>query len=181
MTRYQRHSARVIVLDAQERVLLFRHIGSTVSWITPGGGRHRWEPLSWAAARELREETGLRVPARRLGAQVAYAEGYAYPGGLGGLYRDDYFAHQVTAHTVDTSGFTEHERVAMAVHRWWPLAELTASGERVHPVGLADFAARLLTGWRPAAPVRLVRAYRDGSVDPDPAAGPESGLDPAAT
>ncbi len=116
---------------------------------------HRWESVRRTAARELREETGLRVRPAALGRPVAYTEGHADVSGVRGLVRDDYFAHRVDAHTVDTRGFTAHERERMAVHRWWPLAELAAADERVLPGELADLVARLLTGWRPAEPVRL--------------------------
>jgi 8-oxo-dGTP pyrophosphatase MutT (NUDIX family) len=169
--RYRRHTARVLLIDADDRVLLFRHQGDVDSggratWITPGGGRSRWESMPRAAARELREETGLRVRPAVLGRPVAYTTGYGDQGWSAGLFRDDYFLHRVTAHTVDTSGFTDHERTHMSVHRWWTVAALAATEERVLPIDLADLLTRLLAGWRPIEPVQLPWEHARPPADP---------------
>ena len=160
MPRYRRRSSRVLLIDAQARVLLFHHLGNAATgrparWITPGGGRRRWESAAGAAARELREETGLRVRPAALGRLVAFTEGYDLVGGVTGLIRNDYFLHRVTTHTVDTSRFTEHERRHMAVHRWWPVTELSEAADGIVPADLPELLDRLLAGWRPAQPVRL--------------------------
>jgi hypothetical protein len=39
--------------------------------------------------------------------------------------------------------------------RWWPLAELAASAERIEPAGLAELAQRIASGDVPDQPVRL--------------------------
>jgi 8-oxo-dGTP pyrophosphatase MutT (NUDIX family) len=155
--RYRRRSARVILVDQEERILLFRDKPSTLerAWFTPGGGVDRFETLRRAAARELREETGLRVPPRALGKLVAYTSGYAELSWATGVFRDDLFFYRIGAHTVDTSGFTPLEQDTIGEHRWWPLAELAATPDRVIPYGLADLTTRLLGGWRPAVPEQL--------------------------
>jgi 8-oxo-dGTP pyrophosphatase MutT (NUDIX family) len=62
----RRRSARVVLLDAQDRVLLFRHEDPQLAvasiWITPGGGLVKRETYVQAAQRELWEETGLVLP-----------------------------------------------------------------------------------------------------------------------
>lgn len=70
----RRRGARVIVVAAG-RVLLVADSDPGVSgsrwWVTPGGGVDGDEPDARAAARELFEETGLRLSPRELGEPVA--------------------------------------------------------------------------------------------------------------
>ncbi len=49
------------VLTEGDRVLLVRHTYGSRAWDLPGGGRHRNEPASDAARREMREELGLEI------------------------------------------------------------------------------------------------------------------------
>ena len=52
---------RVLVFDAEERLLLVRHSYGSAKWMPPGGGMARGEDPLAAAARELREETACRL------------------------------------------------------------------------------------------------------------------------
>lgn len=59
-----RHSARAVILDPDDRILLCRFdVGAedTVVWSTPGGGIEPGESLLQALRRELLEEVGLAV------------------------------------------------------------------------------------------------------------------------
>ncbi|MDT0265151.1 NUDIX domain-containing protein [Streptomyces sp. DSM 44915] len=153
-----RRSARVLLVDARERVLLLRLAGTAGQeplWMTPGGGVRRFESLAAAAARELWEETGLRVPAKALGAPVAWTGGHADLGWRSGYFEDHFFYHRVEAHAVDPRHREAHESQAIAEDRWWSPAELAAAAEPVAPLGLAGLLPELLAGHRPATPVRL--------------------------
>ncbi len=57
--------SRVLVIVEDEVLLVKPWIGSG-HWMLPGGGIDKGEDNDKAAARELREETGIRVAAKRL-------------------------------------------------------------------------------------------------------------------
>ncbi|WP_157683341.1 NUDIX hydrolase [Microlunatus soli] len=147
---YVRRSARVAVLDAEDRVLLlharFRRSvpGVDLAWFLPGGGVEHNEDLTAAAVRELAEETGIAVDQTSLTA-LAHTEGDGTVGELTGPMRDDVFVTRAPSTAVSTAGMEEHERRALDRHRWWPLAALADTDEMVFPVGLAavlrDFTA----------------------------------------
>ncbi len=61
------HGAKVVVLGPDRTVLLIRHsYASSALWMLPGGGVRRGEDASVAAAREVWEETAIKVAALRL-------------------------------------------------------------------------------------------------------------------
>lgn len=73
-TRIDRHGARCIVIDEQDCVLLIGRYATPdrpARWILPGGGIDPGETMRDAAARELREETGLHVAPGALTGPVA--------------------------------------------------------------------------------------------------------------
>jgi 8-oxo-dGTP pyrophosphatase MutT (NUDIX family) len=158
---YRRRSARVLLVDGQDRVLLLEFLddhlrpAAGVSWMTPGGGVRDGEPLAEAAARELAEEVGLLVEPGALGAPVAVTSGYADLGWAAGVFRDDFFFLRVGAHDVDDSGLEDLERSHLVGHRWWTLAELASTEAVIYPNGLASLLAGLVGGDLPAQPVPL--------------------------
>jgi 8-oxo-dGTP pyrophosphatase MutT (NUDIX family) len=151
MAEFARRSARVLLFDASDQLLL---VQSGHAWLVPGGGVEEGEHLADAAARELREETGLSVAPAGL-RPVAYTSGHADLGWASGLFRDDFFLYRVTSHQVDPSGLNEFEREHYRGHRWWTHAELAASRETIYPANLAALVADLIAGHVPASPIAL--------------------------
>ncbi|WP_239095663.1 NUDIX hydrolase [Micromonospora lutea] len=152
MTVYTpRCAARILLVDAAGRLLLFR--GSDPArpdhgrwWFTPGGGLDPGETYAEGAVRELAEETGLRLSVADVGEPVhADVTEFSFDGVW---YRQEqqFFLVRVTAHQVDTAGFSEVERGSVDGHRWWSVDELTRTGERCYPLDLAQVLARVLAG-----------------------------------
>lgn len=63
---FSRPRVRVMVIDAQGRVLLVRNWLNPEHWALPGGGRRPGESPAAAASRELREETGVNIEPAQL-------------------------------------------------------------------------------------------------------------------
>jgi 8-oxo-dGTP pyrophosphatase MutT (NUDIX family) len=156
----ERPTARILLVDALERILLFRiwldgeRAARGRVWITPGGGVQPGESLAEAAARELREETGLRLDPVDLGPVVARSSG---EWGQRRRYRAvDWFFHvRVPELAVDTAGFMPEERRLVTGHRWWTRAEIELATEPILPFGLLPLLERLFAGERPEPPMEL--------------------------
>ncbi|MEH1100365.1 NUDIX hydrolase [Micromonospora sp. CPCC 205561] len=150
MTVYTpRRAARVLLVDAAGRLLLFS--GSDPArpehgrwWFTPGGGLDAGETYAECAARELAEETGLRLPVAAFGAPV-HRDVTRFPfDGVWYRQEQEFFLVRVTSHEVDTGGFSAIERASVAEHRWWAPDELAGTGERYYPPELPAVLARAL-------------------------------------
>lgn len=152
---YARRTARVLLMNKEDRLLLFKFASRRRDfvWLTPGGGVDEGEALNAAAVRELREETGLITTPEELGNVVAVTGGYADLGWVKGTLREDYFFHRVGTHDIDMSGFTDYERKSIAEHRWWSVADVEAAADHVVPWGLAPLLASIL---RDGLPEKLV-------------------------
>jgi ADP-ribose pyrophosphatase YjhB (NUDIX family) len=155
-----RRTARILLVDENERVLLFRcRLDADLEsrghmWITPGGGVHPGETIAEAAVRELREETGLSLAEAELGPSVARSTG-EWGRSPRYLAVDTFFYVRVPALIVDTAGFQPRERRILDDHRWWSRTEIDAATEPVLPIGLRPLLDRLLAGERPHPAVEL--------------------------
>ena len=147
MTIIDRRAARVLLVDPAGCALLL-HGGDPARpgqrwWFTPGGGLTGDETPAEGAARELAEETGLRVDPATLGEPVWHevAE-FSY---RDRPYRQDqeFFLLRVSEWQIDTAGMDDEEQQTITEHRWWSAAEIDASSEQIYPAELADLLRRV--------------------------------------
>lgn len=136
-----RRAARVLLLDADGRLLMFRGTdpgrpGSRY-WFTPGGGLEPGETMVEGAIREVREETGLGLTPAELGEPV-WHNTVDFPFDLRWYRQEqDFFLVRVASWEVTMVGFDAEELRSIDTFHWWPLADLESTAEEVHPPGLA--------------------------------------------
>lgn len=146
-----RTSARVVLLDEAGAVLLFCGSDPAVTdgtaprwWFTVGGRILPAEPLAEAAARELGEETGLRVRPDQLVGPVWRRESLIDFNGAVMASEEFYFVHRTRRFDPSPAGRTELELRYIHDHRWCDetaIAELENIGQRVYPRLLGEFLA----------------------------------------
>ena len=147
-----RRSARVLVFDPSGDVLLIRFRAETggkmvTFWVTPGGEIEAGEEPEEAAAREMYEELGLRLP---LIGPVHEESGGEYVH-LGERVRNEdvFFATVCSREAPKLAGVTAYEVRLMQEIRWWSAEDLATRPDKVYPAQLADVAARVWSFARP--------------------------------
>lgn len=135
-----RRAGRVIVLDPQDRVLLFRYDEGPPNgrhWCTPGGGLDEGEDYRAGARRELAEETGWTdIP---LGPEVhEWTRVMEYDDEIVRQHERIFLGRveQVGRELGEVA--VMHVSDGIAAWHWWTLAELDATDEVIWPSGLAD-------------------------------------------
>ena len=158
-----RRTSRLVLLDDEGRVLLFKVEDATVFrasepslsiyWVTPGGSLEAGESHEDAARRELWEETGMTGV--EPGPWVALCEPVLNWAGETIRAHDRFYLSRANSTTVVLDYLSAEERDVYREHRWWGIDELRLSGERVIPPGLVDLPGRIVAGDVPRHPVRL--------------------------
>nr|WP_276509704.1 NUDIX hydrolase [Nocardioides marinisabuli] len=158
-----RHSARALLLDEDDRLLLARHdlttrhIGSVI-WAPPGGGLEVGETPLEAVVRELAEEVALSVPMdgpRHVWHQQVVSSAYAR-GWDGAVF--DYFLVKCDALSLPS---TSNDRLlrdeGITEFRWWTIDQLhDASGSGLlRPHHLAALLSDLLTESAESYPIAI--------------------------
>src|SRR5699024_8022062 len=135
-----RHAARVLVFDADRRLLLAR--GHDVDnpkrcwWFTIGGGRADEEHPKDAAVRELREETGIALtPGDLIGPVLTRAAVFDFAAETVRQYETFFVAYLSESVRLDTSGWTPIEKAMIVDLKWWNLDDLACHDEQVYPEG----------------------------------------------
>ena len=135
-----RQAGRVIVLDPQDRVLLFRYDDGPPNgrhWSTPGGGLNDGEDYPAGARRELAEETGWTDVV--LGDEVyQWMRTMEYADAIVRQHERFYLARVRTARRGLGDVAAMHDSDGIAAWRWWILAEMDSTAEVIWPEGLAD-------------------------------------------
>lgn len=163
-----RTSARIVLLDESGAVLLLRGSDPALGepapkwWFTVGGEVQQGERLAEAAARELAEETGLRVaPADMVGPVWRRDQVFEFNGSLIDS-EEFYFVYRTRRFEPSRTGRTELERSYIHGHRWCDaadIAQLVAAGETVYPMQLSGLLtdAAALAGGRTPGPLLSIR------------------------
>lgn len=158
-----RDVARALVFDPAHRLLLIAYEsvrdipgaepGARTFWFMPGGGLEPGETHVEACRRELSEEIG--VDDAPIGPEVGRCDGPFLLFPTPRDARERYFLVRLPDDRIDTARLAETEQNPVLGTRWWNLAELAATSERVEPAGLARLALRVAAGDIPDEPVRL--------------------------
>ncbi len=159
----ERPSARLILLDPQDRLFLFKVHNPAVYdpadpfldpfWVLLGGLVDPDEDFVETAIREAREETGLVVTGDVR--WVWKRERIMQWRDRRVLHRERFFLGRTASTHIDTSGLDAGEQAWTLDHRWWTADEIAASAERFEPIDLAARLKALLREGPPAQPITL--------------------------
>lgn len=134
-----RLAARVVVLDHDDRLLLFHFTPQDRApfWATVGGELDPQESFAEGARRELFEETGYAVSEVH-GPFALRESDFTTFAGEPVHAVEQYFAVRVDSGPISADGHTDGERSYMVSHRWWTMDEFVARGEPVFPPDITD-------------------------------------------
>lgn len=135
MERRFRRAARLVAVDHDNRVLLFRYAPPSGEWFwgTPGGGLEGDESFEQAAEREAGEELGLKgVRFEPLWERVS-----DFQWGEQKIRQEErYFLIRVEAQEFGDEVMEVHRRESIVEAHWWTVTELESSGALIFPEDL---------------------------------------------
>ncbi len=143
----KRECSKVLLVDEQERILLFAGIDRTKPdvpprWFPVGGALEPGETLAQAAVREVREETGLMIEDP---GPIVFTRSFSWDF-EGDEYDQEeaYFFVRVECFTPPSTGWSHTEAATIRGIRWWSIEDLRSTDEEVFPEDLAGGLERLL-------------------------------------
>jgi 8-oxo-dGTP pyrophosphatase MutT (NUDIX family) len=141
-TPVPRTAGRVLLVDAQRRVLLLEHRidldSDQTVWAAPGGGCEPGESPARAAQRELAEECGIDVELDASASAILIESRRWYLADIAYDQTDHFYLVRVAlAPPVVAAHRTELEERTMLGHRWFSVKELSLVN-RYEPKALPD-------------------------------------------
>jgi 8-oxo-dGTP pyrophosphatase MutT (NUDIX family) len=143
---------RVVRPARSGRVLLFRAALASRSaehwWELPGGGIEPGESYAEAAAREIREETGLQISPDQVGPPRWRRSATWTARGIRRLQHEVVVAAGIDADrpAITDGGRTPAEVEEYSEARWWQVADVLSSSERFYPGRLPQLLPAFLAG-----------------------------------